>query len=106
MPRTSKEAIVKEQTKDCGIPKSTIYDAYNRYHSATNWTTKPIRQKDLDFCSRLITDMSVNGAREDEFERAILFSIVVLDCIKQRLNTKTAYDDLGIFELKEKYMNK
>ena len=106
MPRTSKETIVKEQIRNCGIPESTIYAAYNRYFSAFNWTTKPVRQKDLGFCSRLMADMMANGATEDEFERAILFSIVVLDCIKQRLNTKTAYDDLGIFELKEKYMNK
>ena len=103
MSKESKALI--DLTKNSGISKTKIYEAYNKYYSSNNWTSRTVRQKDIGFCSRLISDMTVNGAMEDEFERAILFSIVVLDCEKRKLNTSRAYEDLDILTLKQKYMD-
>lgn len=100
----SKEKDVFDLVNGSGIPKSKIYEAHNKYYSYDNWTPRMVRTKDIGFCSRLLTDMADNGATEDELERAILFSIVVLDCVKKRLNIKKAFDDLGIAELRDKYM--
>lgn len=103
MSKESKALI--DLTKNSGIPQSKIYEAYNKYYSSNNWTPRTVRQKDIGFCSRLISDMAANGATEDEFERAILFSIIVLDCEKKKLNTSRAYEDLDILTLKQKYMD-
>lgn len=100
--------IEKDLEKLCnegGIPKSTIYDAYNKYYSS-NPTSKTVRQKDIGYCSRLIIEMTAKGATEDEFERAILYSLVVIDCVKKKLSTTKAYEDLNIRELYDKYVKR
>lgn len=88
---------------ESGIPKSTIYDAYNKYYSSSP-TSRTVRQKDIGYCSRLIMEMAAKGATEDEFERVILYSIVVIDCVKKKLSTTKAYEDLNISELYNKYV--
>ena len=98
--------IEKDLEKLCnegGIPKSTIYDAYNKYYSSSP-TSKTVRQKDIGYCSRLITEMAAKGATEEEFERVILYSLVVIDCVKKSLSTTKAYEDLNISELYNKYI--
>lgn len=88
---------------ESGIPKSTIYDAYNKYYSSSP-TSRTVRQKDIGYCSRLIMEMAAKDATEDEFERAILYSIVVIDCVKKKLSTTKAYEDLNISGLYDKYV--
>lgn len=100
------KGIEKDLEKLCnesGIPKSTIYDAYNKYYSSSP-TSKTVRQKDIGYCSRLIIEMTAKNATEDEFKRVILYSIVVIDCVKKKLSTTKAYEDLDIRELYDKYV--
>ena len=97
------EKDLEKLCSESGIPKSTIYDAYNKYYSSSP-TSRTVRQKDIGYCSRLIIGMTAKNATEDEFERAILYSIVVIDCVKKRLSTTKAYEDLDISELYNKYV--
>jgi hypothetical protein len=90
--------------KDCGISKSKVYDARNKYFSSNGYPTKTMRQKYISYCSKLITEMTIKNATAEELERALLFSLVVLDSIKCRLSLIKAKDDLDILELEMKYV--
>lgn len=103
MSKIEEEYNLKKLCNESGIPKSTIYDAYNKYYSSSP-TSRTVRQKDIGYCSRLIMEMAAKDATEDEFERAILYSIVVIDCVKKKLSTTKAYEDLNISELYNRYV--
>lgn len=53
--------------------------------------------------SELITNMLVLGASTEEMERAIDYSIDVLDVFKSELRCKQSKIDNGIDELEERY---
>ena len=53
--------------------------------------------------SNLITDMTLGGATSSEIERAVRYSMVVIDAEKHNLNWRQAYIDNGIAQLKTKY---
>lgn len=93
---------LKKVIDNSGIQKSSIYELRNKYYTFEP-TPRSVRQTYIGFCSNLITNMSANGATAEELEKAILFSVVVLDADKYRLNILTAKDDLGIQALHEKY---
>ena len=62
------------------------------------------KQTEMGKASNLITDMTIRGASdEDEYCRAMKYSMVVIDAEKHKLDWKQAYQDFGIAELKEKY---
>lgn len=102
---TKAEKLYKE-LQDFEVPKSDIYELHNKFYHYDAAISKRDKQIWCGRCSRLITDMSVNGATAEELEKAILFSIVVIDSDKKRLLVHKAYDELGIRELEQKYMNK
>lgn len=56
--------------------------------------------------TNLITAMSEKGAAEEELERAIKHSMVVIDLRKHFLDYKKSEKDFGIKELQEKYQPK
>lgn len=93
---------LKKVIDNSGIQKSSIYELRNKYYTFEP-TPRSVRQTYIGFCSNLITNMTTNGATAEELEKAILFSVVVLDADKYRLNILTAKDDLGIQSLYEKY---
>lgn len=98
----SKAKDLKNILDKSGVQKSAIYELRNKYYTFEP-TPRSVRQTYIGFCSNLITNMTVNGATAEELEKAILFSCVVLDSDKYRLNILTAKDDLGIQALYEKY---
>lgn len=53
--------------------------------------------------SNLITDMTIQGAPDEELERAVRHSMVIIDANKHKLNYKQSEIDNGILELKKKY---
>ena len=93
---------LKKVIDNSGVQKSAIYELRNKYYTFEP-TPRSVRQTYIGFCSNLITNMTANGATAEELEKAILFSVVVLDADKYRLNILTAKDDLGIQALHEKY---
>ena len=60
----------------------------------------------MGLATNLITDMTFQGATDDELIRATKYSMVVIDTGKHRLNYKQAFKDLRIDELQKKYQNK
>lgn len=55
--------------------------------------------------SNLITDMTIQGAPDDEICRALKHSMVVIDAEKHHLDYKRSERENGIQELKERYQN-
>lgn len=62
--------------------------------------TKGIQMGEI---SNLITDMTLQGATEDELARAVRHSMVVIDAKKHKLDYKRSYNDNAIDALKRKY---
>lgn len=98
----SKAKDLKNILDKSGVQKSAIYELRNKYYTFEP-APRSVRQTYIGFCSNLITNMTANGATAEELEKAILFSVVVLDADKYRLNILTAKDDMGIQQLYEKY---
>lgn len=65
--------------------------------------TKAQEQIEMGKVSNLITDMTLKGATDEELERAVRHSMVVIDARKHKLNYKASEKDNNIKELVEKY---
>jgi hypothetical protein len=89
-----------------GITAEEAYQLKNDFYSPTGYPTKSLRQSYIGYCSRLLTDCGMNGATKEELKRATLFSCVVLDSIKFKLDILKAKDQFKITELEYKYMSK
>lgn len=63
------------------------------------------KQKLMGIASNLITDMTLQGANEKELERAVKFSMVVIDAVKHELDYKACEKECNIKELQEIYQN-
>lgn len=72
------------------------YDGMKRMTSAGT-------QLEMGKISNLITDMTLQGANNDEIARAVRHSMVVIDAEKHGLDYKQSYENNRIAELKEKY---
>ena len=60
-------------------------------------------QFEMGQISNLITDMTIQGANEDELARATKHSMCIIDANKHKLDYKKSYTENGIAELKMKY---
>ncbi len=61
------------------------------------------KQRHMGNVSNLITDMTIQGASQQEIARAVKHSMVVIDAAKHNLNYRQSHLDNGIGALKEKY---
>lgn len=61
------------------------------------------KQIQMGVVSNLITDMTLQGATDDEIARAVKHSMVVIDAYKHDLDYSQSYKDNNINELKQKY---
>lgn len=61
------------------------------------------KQLEMGKISNLITDMSIQGATDDELARAVRHSMVVIDAKKHNLDYKASERDNAIGALKKKY---
>ena len=78
-----------------------------RYHNQKyhKMTTKE-KGIEMGVVSNMITDMYAKGCEDfDHLERAVKYSMVVIDAEKHKLNYKQAYKDYGIAELKDIYQH-
>lgn len=57
----------------------------------------------MGIVSNLLTDMTIQKATDDELERALKHSMVVIDAQKHNLNWKRSEEDFAIQALREKY---
>lgn len=73
-----------------------------KYHKMT------AKEKGIEMgvVSNMITDMYAKGCEDfDHLERAVKYSMVVIDAEKHKLNYRQAYKDYGIEELKDIYQH-
>ena len=68
--------------------------------------TKANTQNEMGVISNLITDMTLQGATDDELARAVRHSMVVIDAAKHHLDYKESERVNGIAELRTKYQPK
>ena len=64
------------------------------------------KQKQMGIVSNLITDMTIQGATNDELERAVRHSMVVIDAVKHKLDYRQSEKDNRIDDLKRRYQAK
>lgn len=64
------------------------------------------KQNEMGRVTNLITDMTVQGAKEQEIVRAVKHSMVVIDAEKHHLDYKQSAEDNDIKALKEKYQKR
>lgn len=93
----------KEQYK--GLKGFSTQDAFPGYTGMKAMTSHQ-KGVEMGVASNLITDMTIKGATDSEMERALKYSMVVIDAEKHTLNWKEAERQLGIQALKEKYQEK
>lgn len=84
------------------------YDAKEAYpgYPGMKVMTHPQTQKEMGVISNLITDMTIQGATEDELARATRHAQCVIDAEKHKLNWRLSEKQNGIAELKNKYQPK
>lgn len=76
--------------------------AYPHYEGMKTITPRH-KQTEMGKISNLITDMTIGGAHDDELERAVRHSMVVIDAEKHKLDWTRSARDNGITQLKNKY---
>jgi hypothetical protein len=76
------------------------------YYEGMKVISGPYKQKQMGVVSNLITDMTIQGASQNELARAVRHSMVIIDSEKHRLNWKQSEIDNGIRDLQHKYQGK
>ena len=90
----SEKPIVKgKDGKDYGYRNGHLYPIMSESY----------KQKQMGIASNLITDMTLGGATDEELEKAVKFSMVVIDAVKHELDYKQCEVDCDIVNLKRKY---
>jgi hypothetical protein len=73
------------------------------YREGMKVMSKQNTGKQMGMITNLITDMTLQGADDDELARAVRHSMVVIDANKHRLDYERSYIDNNIAQLKKKY---
>lgn len=89
-----------------GFDPKTQYKVPEGNPGKVKLMTKEQTQKEMGMISNLITDMTLQGAKEGEIARAVKHSMVVIDAAKHGLDYKQSEKDNGIQELRTKYQPK
>ena len=84
-------------------------DKNGKEHYYRNGKEFPIMKNtntQMGIVSNLITDMTIQGASNDELARAVRHSMVVIDAEKHKLDYKQSYVENNISQLQRKYQPK
>ena len=95
---------LRKMMDDFPLPKSDVYELRDHYKDYSTSYDKTQRQYYIGKAACLIEEMAFGGCTEEEMKRAIIFSIVVLDSNKYRLNIIDAYKELDIKDLETRYL--
>lgn len=79
--------------------------AYPEYEGMKRMTKRQ-RGMEMGKITNLITDMTIQGASDEELERAVRHSMVVIDAYKHHLNYRQSEQDNNIAQLRLKYQGK
>ena len=80
------------------------FDAKMEYASKPGMKEMKNTQQEMGRVSNLITDMTIKGASDEEIEKAVRHSMVVIDAEKHHLDYKQSEADNDISLLRKKYM--
>lgn len=75
-------------------------------HPGNKHMNPSYQQKQMGVVSNLITDMTLAGAPDEEIERAVKHSMVVIDAVKHGYDWKQSAKDNDISALKQKWQRK
>jgi biotin operon repressor/DNA-binding CsgD family transcriptional regulator len=86
-------------------PRIDEHGVKHYYRGGKEFKPMSETQKTLEMgrISNLITDMTLQGAKSDELERAVKHSMVVIDAVKHHLDFNQSEKDNGIKALHDKY---
>ena len=84
------------------LPNGDVY-YYNKQGVPYKIMAERTKQIQMGVVSNLITDMTLKGASNDELERAVRHSMVVIDAIKHKYDYRSSERDNKIDELKQIY---
>lgn len=98
----------KKTTREFNKKTGEYEDVTHYYRNGKEF--KPITEKykqiQMGVVSNLITDMTLLGAPEDELERAVKHSMVIIDSEKHKLDYSQSAKDNAISALHKKYQGK
>lgn len=102
--------LVGYEPKDLYGPVKEVKDANGKLHCYDKYGTEyPIMrntQTEMGVITNLVTDMTFQGATDDELTRAVRYAQTVIDAEKHHLNYKQVFVDERIAELHEKYQGR
>jgi len=96
--------VISTRDQLMGLKDFDTKTAYPGYPGMKKMTEKG-KGLEMGKAANLITDMTVKGCSDEELERAIKYSMVVVDAYKHELDYRGAAKDLGIPELKKRYQH-
>lgn len=102
------EGLKDFDTNDYGSEKPIEKGPDGKDYGYRNGHKYPImsesyKQQQMGVASNLITDMTLGGATDEELEKAVKFSMVVIDAVKHELDYQQCEKDCDIRNLKKKY---
>lgn len=114
------DTVLVIPTKKHGIQNRSPLDGLKNFDAKEVYATTPERRKALNIwekgsdrehremgtISNLVTDMTFQGASDDELARAVRHANVIIDVAKHKLDYKRSYEENGIGELHKKYQGK
>lgn len=86
-----------------GLKDFDTVEAYGPRSTTEAYPRMKDTQKQMGVITNLITDMYIQGATDDELERAVKHSMVVIDAEKHNLDWRRSEKENGIAALKRKY---
>ena len=97
----------RDQLKDLiGFDAKVEYGPASAGGKAYKHLSKQATQQEMGRISNLITDMTIQGAGDDELARAVKYSMTVIDADKHDLDYQRCYRDQRIKELKDRYQGR
>lgn len=99
-------ATVKRATGKKDEKGNDIYEYIGKNGKPIKPMEHQATQNAMGRITNLVTDMTIQGASDDELARAVRHAQVVIDAEKHKLDYKASYDDNDIAGLKAKYQGR
>ena len=114
------DTVLVIPTKKHGIQNRSPLEGLKNFDAKEVYSTTPERRKALNIwekgsdrehremgtISNLVTDMTFQGADDEELARAVRHANVIIDVAKHKLDYKRSYEENRIGELHKKYQGK
>lgn len=99
-------ATVKRATGKKDADGNDIYEYIGKNGKPIKPMAHSTTQTEMGKITNLVTDMTIQGAPDDELARAVRHAQVVIDAEKHKLDYKASFDDNNIADLKRRYQGR